>query len=298
MKGIKLVNKKITARNTDGFGRYLNEIQAIPVLTPEEEKEVVKNMIAGNEKAKEKLITSNLRFVISVANQYQTSEYPFEDLVSQGNIGLIDAADSFNPEKDVRFISYAVWKIRSKITNYINRHHRLVRISGSAAAAINKIRKQRDELTQIIGRFPSLEELAEYYINDIPSGKDNPDIATNVKDYIHFDSINSEKISSLNQPASDDITSNLADTIQDDMFINQDEKMQIQDTKNELSEAISTLKEKEQIVINHIFGLNGYEVLNPVELADKLGISRQTIYSQKDRIIKKLREKIKMDIYL
>jgi RNA polymerase primary sigma factor len=157
------ISQQITNRDTQSLSKYFNEISTIPMISPEEEVRLAKLAKEGDHRAIEKLITSNLRFVVSVAKQYQSTGDLLDDLISAGNFGLIEAAKRFDETKGFKFISYAVWWIRQSIVQYVSENNKTIRIPSNKINASNKLKHLSSEVEQILERKPTMAEIAEAY---------------------------------------------------------------------------------------------------------------------------------------
>ena len=196
------INKNFTNRTEESLDKYLVEISRVPMITPEQEVELAQIIRKGGkkgDKAKEKLVTAHLRFVVSVAKQYQHQGVPLSDLINEGNIGLITAADKFDETRGFKFISYAIWWIRQSILQAIAEYSNMVRRPQSQLAISNKIKNATNEFLQKHQRYPSAEELSE--IIELEIGK----IEKAIQDDAHM--------SSIDAPISDDDTATIADSI-------------------------------------------------------------------------------------
>jgi RNA polymerase primary sigma factor len=156
-----LITEKITSRETDSFNKYLRDIDAIPMLSVDEEYETALEAAKGDKEAIDKLVRSNLRFVVSVAKQYDNPEVKLEDLVNEGNMGLMRAAERFDPSRGFKFISYAVWWIRNRILEYLTKHSRLIKLPSNRVVHLNKMYEIVSNLEQEIERKASHNEIIE-----------------------------------------------------------------------------------------------------------------------------------------
>ena len=272
-----VITKRVTDRQTESFNQYLKEISSIQVLTPEEEIVLVEKTINGDEKAKEELIKKNLRFVVSVAKQYANPQNLLEDLVNEGNYGLIMAVDKFKPEMGFKFISYAVWWIRKVILEHINKYGRMVRIPANKINDLSKIGKQINELEQKLGRDVSIQE-----------------IEAEEGEYDFLDMINSYHIDSLDKDMSGDESDSvtLADLMSDDSFGPTDNILLTQDLKKELNSLLNTLKPRDKDIMIALFGLDGSQPRTLEDVGEQYGMTRERIRQIRERSLEKLRENI------
>jgi RNA polymerase primary sigma factor len=241
------------------------------MITPEREIQLSKLIKSGNQKAQNELIEANLRFVISVAKQYSGRGIPVEDLVNEGNIGLIKAAQKWDETRGIKFISYAVWWIRQSIIQSLSDNSRQIRIPVNQINNLNKINSLQSELEQQLQRTPTIEELSEYLNLD--------------SDKIELVVLANKKVQSLDTPIDDDGFV-LSDTISGDFST--DVLVLKSDLSNQLNLAIDKLDKKEQLVIKSSFGLLGEE-LTVTELSNQLGVCPERVRQIKKKALKKLR---------
>jgi RNA polymerase primary sigma factor len=281
MKQLKISNS-ITNRDNESFKLYLKEVSEIEVFaTPEDEYKCAMKAASGDKKAVQELVRRNLRFVISVAKQYATEDLLLIDLVNEGNIGLIMAAEKFTPEKGYKFISYAVWYIRKLILEYINKNGKMVRIPANKINALSKIQKKVHELEQIKGRNVDFIEVLEVYGHEI-----------NDDDFKFLDVLNDYNMDSLDRQVSagDDGGSALGDLIADTSMKNTDHLVDKVDFKGEFDKILDDLKPRDKQIIQHLFGLNGFEVKSLKEIGEDFSISREMARQIKEKTLRKLRQ--------
>jgi RNA polymerase primary sigma factor len=265
------ITQSITSREGESFNKYLKEVSNLDMISPELEIELAKQIKSGNKKAQEKLITANLRFVISVAKQYLGRGLEIDDLVSEGNLGLIKAAEKFDETRGIKFISFAVWWIRQSILQAIADNSRIVRLPLNQINALNKINSAQSQLEQELGRQATAIELSEYL------GIDEDKIELSIK--------SSQKATSLDLPFSDDSDFSLADTIESDDFT--DTTLLNIDISNKIKSVINSLSERERFVITNLFGLNQREMtIN--EISNELGLTTERVRQIKNGALKKL----------
>lgn len=275
MRQLKITN---TITNRDGITieRYFNEVAREDMLTAQQEVELAKRIKQGDQVACDKLVRANLRFVISVAKQYQHTKMPLNDLINEGNIGLIRAAKMFDETKGFKFISYAVWWIRQSIMDALAKNGRLVRIPANKIGDLSQINNAAAVIEQKFEREPTHEELAEYLgvkVEEIKSANDA-----------------SFRQSSLDAPFENEDAGNLYDVIYDpsaaptDIFLTNDASL-----KTELERLLSTLSAREKEVITRFFGI-GYDYTQSLEdIGEEMGLTRERIRQIKDSAIRKLR---------
>lgn len=257
---------------------YLKEINRIPLLTPEEEYELSVKATNGDKKARELLINSNLRFVVNVAKKFQGQGLPIEDLIDEGNIGLMIALDKFNPEKGYHFISYAVWWIRQSIMKAICDKGRAVRLPLNRSNELFQIQKAQKSLLKLNGEEATLEELAQETGLDGELVKDLLNIS---RDMVSFDA----PISS----SEDSADSLVGDFIQDDTF--GPEELTIQKClKEDINEVLATLSEKERNIIILRFGLNNKAPMSLKEIGEVYNLTKERIRQIEKRAIERLQQ--------
>lgn len=277
------IKQLYTDRSSDSLRIYLREINKYPVLTSEEEEELVQLMLSGNKAAKDKLINSNLRFVVSVAKQYQNQGLLLVDLINEGNIGLIKAVDKFDPTRGFKFISYAVWWIRQSILAAIADLGKIVRIPVSQSSIINKINKESEKFEQENERKPSIDELVEI------TGLEK----SCIEDYVNTQFFTG--VSSLNSPTSDDESSVLEDVIPSpDVNLKPDLLLMNDSLSNDLQQVFSNLTEIETYVLCSLFGL--YEEKGVDDLSEELNITIERVRQIKNRAIDKIRKSQNVEI--
>ena len=256
-----IANKRFIDTSEESISHYLKEVRKIDILTPEEEAIVAKKVKEGDERAIEKLITSNLRFVISVAKEYQGQGIPLVDLIAEGNYGLIKATDRFDPTRGFRFISYAVWWIKQSIIQSLNEQSRTVRLPVNITNQISKIKKEMTKFEQ-----------------------ENERTATN----------NDFDISILNQPScrslNDKINEN-GDEVLDiisDKSSNDDNENSEEILKNEIENTMSILNERERSIIQMYFGLDG-QPMTLEQIGDEYGLTKERIRQIKEKALRRLK---------
>lgn len=280
------ISQKITNRSSDSFNQYLKEISAFKTFTKDEEFECAKKAKDGDKDAFDQLIKANLRFVVSVAKQYTNDDNPLEDLVNEGNIGLIMAAERFEPESGFKFISFAVFWIRKMIIEHISNKGTLIRIPANKINNLSKLDKQISELEQKNGRSVTIDEIIEELEKN---GEKLDDKA--ISDYRQLDFINSYQISSMDRPVNDDDSSgSFSEMISNnDRTLDADNVTISRERTRILDDALSNLKERDKNVLIMLFGLDDDEPKTLSEVGDKFGLSREMIRNIRDKNIDKLR---------
>jgi RNA polymerase primary sigma factor len=275
MRQLKITNL-ITNRDSATIEKYFNEISKVELVTPEEEVELARRIKQGDNVALEKLVTANLRFVVSVAKQYHHSKMPLNDLINEGNLGLIKAAKMFDETKGFKFISYAVWWIRQSIMQSLAENSRIVRIPSNKIGELSKISQATSVMEQKFEREPTVEELADFlgiHVDDIKSANTA-----------------SIRQSSLDAPFDEGEDGTLLDVLQStdsepvNGTLDNNASLRI-----ELERLLSTLPEREREVIKQVFGI-GYEYTQSLEdIADNLGLTRERVRQIKEKALRKLR---------
>lgn len=274
------IKRSITDRSDTALNSYLKDINKIPMLSREEEIEIAKKAALGDKKAKERLVTSNLRFVVSCAKQYQGQGIPLIDLISEGNIGLWEAVDKFDVNKGFKFISYAVWWIRQAIMHALNEHSRLLRLPRSQILQLNQITKTIKEFEQSNGRMPSTKELSD--LTDIEESKIEQLINLNIKP------------TSYDNPIGDE-SGTLIDLIPNQNIENTDSLLSKESKQKEINSILNLLTDREHDILIMYFGING-DSLTLYEIADKFGLTHERARQIKNNAITKLQTKYKKQI--
>ncbi|MEN7548995.1 sigma-70 family RNA polymerase sigma factor [Rapidithrix thailandica] len=275
MRQLKITQSITNRRESHTLEKYFNEISKQELLTPEEEVELARRIKQGDRKALEKLVNANLRFVVSVAKQYQNRNLPLNDLINEGNLGLVKAAQKFDETRGFKFISYAVWWIRQTIMQAIAEQSRIVRLPMNRTGALNKIHKTMAELEQRYEREPTAEELSEILEMD------------------EFDITNTVsaggKHMSLDAPFQEGESNSLYDVMPDHSIEKTNKKVDHNDSLSvETDRVLSTLQEREKKILKMFFGI-GYEHPMSLEnIGEELGLTRERVRQIKEKAIKKL----------
>ncbi len=276
MRQLKITHS-ITSRENDSLEKYLTEIGKIDLITPEEEAVLAKKIREGDEDALDKLTMANLRFVVSVAKQYQGHGLTLSDLINEGNVGLIKSAKKFDETKGFKFISYAVWWIRQSIMLAIVEHSRLIRLPLNKAGNVSKMTKMSNQFEQINEREPTSEEIAE-----VLHLKDN-----DVKEII----LSNIKHVSMDAPLNGEFEDgSMADILADKNEDTPDKSLINESLKNEIATALKVLAPREAEVIAAYFGINGFTAMSIDEIAHKFDLSRERVRQIKERAIRRLRK--------
>lgn len=267
MKEIK-ITPSITSRDTQNLNRYFNDISSSRPLDPEKEVELANRIQQGDLQARNELVTANLRFVISVAKQYQHMGAPLEDLINEGNIGLIRAAERFDPTKGFKFATFAVWWIRQAVLNYFVDNGQPVRFPQNVANLIYRIRTESMLFEQEHLRTPSVEELAR--ILDLPEKR--------IEDYLSYNNY----AVSLDAPLNSDTETTVGETLSDSAFEATDNYLISESLQNDLNVALASIPVREQQVLRMFYGLDG-EPLSLDSIALELHLSRERVRQLKEK---------------
>ncbi len=269
------ITKQFTNRENQSLDKYLQEIGRVDLLTPEQEIELAIRIRKGDRSALEKLTKANLRFVVSVAKQYQNQGLSLGDLINEGNLGLIKAANRFDETRGFKFISYAVWWIRQSILQALAEQSRIVRLPLNRVGALNKIGKAYSNLEQEFEREPSAIELAQELDMDISEVADNLKIAGR-----HV---------SMDAPFAQGEENRLLDVIEDDQQPSPDYVLMDESLKSEIERALSTLSDREAEVIKLYFGLNKEHSMTLEEIGERFNLTRERVRQIKEKAIRRLR---------
>lgn len=268
------ITKSITNRESESLDKYLMEIGKEELISIEEEVELSQRIKKGDRKALERLTRANLRFVVSVAKQYQNQGLSLPDLINEGNLGLIRAAEKFDETRGFKFISYAVWWIRQSILQAIAEQSRLVRLPLNQVGSAGKIARAVNKFEQENERHPSAEELSEAI--DMPSDKiDETILATS-----HHMSVDA--------PFSDGDDGSLLDILVNDDAPMADRQLVVESLRTEINEALKSLSERERNVVEASFGINQPE-LTLDEIGTKYGLTRERVRQIKEKALRRLR---------
>lgn len=273
------ISKRITNRDSESISKYFNEVSKIPLLTDGQEGELARKVLAGDEIALEKLVKSNLRFVISVAKQYQNRGLPLEDLVNDGNLGLIKAAKKFDNNRGFKFISYAVWWIRQAIMQSLAEQSRTVRIPSNQTTSINKINKTASYLEQTLEREPTDDEIQKA-LEDI----DITDIK--VKD---LRMVTGRTVSLESPITEDDGALTLMDFIPNKDSLSPDSDLNKDSMKSDLEKVLNRLGQRQKSVICMYFGLLGQQAMTLEEIGEHFELTRERVRQIKDGALKVLK---------
>ncbi|MCB9033275.1 MAG: sigma-70 family RNA polymerase sigma factor [Chitinophagales bacterium] len=291
MKQLK-INTRITSRDSVSVDKYLNEISKLSLLNEEQEVALAKRVRQGDAKALNDLIKANLRFVVSVAKQYQSQGLSLNDLINEGNIGLIKAASKFDETKGFKFISYAVWWIRQSILQALIEQPRVVRLPMNKATFYNKILVASQEFEQKNEREPSNMELAEIL------NVDATDLAFLRSTLAYHLSIDSP----LDNNSDEDSSTTNLDLMQDYNVENPDDELMKQSMRHEIENALHQLTDREREILELYFGINNNKLAYSLdEIGSKLSLTRERVRQLKDKALRKIKRHAKnnsLNVYL
>lgn len=284
MRQLKITQKITDRKSSKAFNQYLADVRMIkPFATPDEEYECAVKAKNGDEKALNELVTKNLKFVISVAKQYSTSKISLEELVNEGNYGLIEAAKRFEPNKGFKFISYAVWYIRKNISDYLTKCSRPIRIPVNKVGSLQKLREDISALEQIHQRPITAADLVGETTKDF-----------DIDDINLLLSIDSISISSLDTPFdSEENGGTLIDVIENKDSQTADYLINKSDSQMILNSAMSKLSVNQRIIINLSYGLDGEQPLSLVEIGEKVDMSREGVRQMRNKALRILKLALK-----
>ncbi|MGM0667579.1 MAG: sigma-70 family RNA polymerase sigma factor [Bacteroidota bacterium] len=268
------ITKQVTNRDTPSLDKYLQEIGKVDLITPEDEVILARKIKTGDKEALSKLVKSNLRFVVSVAKQYQNQGMSLPDLINEGNLGLIKAAQRFDETRGFKFISYAVWWIRQAILQALAEQARIVRLPVNKIGSINKINRVFARLEQEFEREPSSQEIADV-LQLAPE---------EVKEVLKSNG----RTVSMDAPISSEEDNNMYDVLQNDDNPSPDKHLMNESLTYEIERALSTLSPREAKVIKLYFGINMKHPLTLEEIGEELGLTRERVRQIKEKALKRI----------
>ena len=269
------ITKSITNRETASLDKYLQDIGKEELITADQEVELARRIRSGDQKALDKLCRANLRFVVSVAKQYQNQGLSLPDLINEGNLGLIKVAQRFDETRGFKFISYAVWWIRQSILQALAEQSRIVRLPLNQVGSLNKIKKESSRLEQKFERLPSADEIAEAL--EIPGYK--IDAALKI----------STRYVSMDAPLAEDEDTKFIDMFVDEDAPYTDSGLMRESLSQEIQRSLSTLSEKERDVINLYYGIGIPNGLTLEEIGAKFDLTRERVRQIKEKAIRRLK---------
>jgi len=270
------ITKQVTNRETASLDKYLQEIGKVDLITAEQEVELARRIKQGDKKALEELTKANLRFVVSVSKQYQNQGLSLPDLINEGNLGLIKAAQRFDETRGFKFISYAVWWIRQSILQALAEQSRIVRLPLNKIGSINKINKASALLEQLLEREPDYKEIAgvvEMSENEVKESKRN-----------------AGRHVSMDAPLIQDEDNNMYDVLRSEESVTPETGLIYESLRKEINRAISTLTQREADVIRLYFGLNGGHPMTLEEIGEKFDLTRERVRQIKEKAIRRLKQ--------
>lgn len=269
------ITKSITNRETASLDKYLQDIGKEELITADQEVELARRIRSGDQQALDKLCRANLRFVVSVAKQYQNQGLSLPDLINEGNLGLIKAAQRFDETRGFKFISYAVWWIRQSILQALAEQSRIVRLPLNQVGSLNKIKKETSRLEQKFERLPSADEIAEAL--EIPGYKIDAALRISTR-YISMDA-----------PLAEDEDTKFIDMFVDEDAPFTDSGLMRESLAKEIQRSLSTLSEKERDVINLYYGIGIPNGLTLEEIGAKFDLTRERVRQIKEKAIRRLK---------
>ena len=275
MRQLKIV-KQVTSRETASLDKYLQEIGKVELITADEEVTLAQRIKLGDRSALDKLTKANLRFVVSVAKQYQNQGLSLPDLINEGNVGLIKAAQRFDETRGFKFISYAVWWIRQSILQALAEQSRIVRLPLNRIGTLNRINKAYAKLEQEFEREPNSSEIAKLL------EVDEEEVMVSMK--------NAGRHLSMDAPLLTDDNNNMYDVIKSDESPDPESELINDSLKIEIERAISTLTNREADILRLYYGLNDTIAISLDEIADKYALTRERVRQIKEKAIKRLKQ--------
>jgi RNA polymerase primary sigma factor len=280
MRDLK-ITQAITISSTDSIFRYLNELSKINLLSNEEEVSLAKRIREGDHQALEKLVSTNLRFVVSVAKKYIGRGLPLADLISEGNLGLIQAAKRYDETRGFKFISFAVWHIRQNIIMAIGHHERSVRLPMNVGSYLSILYRCGATLEQRLERTPTVNELAEEAKMDI--------------DKVRYWLTVGQQEQHLMLMINEESGFRLIDTLEDSSMMTISETIELESLKIEVENVLRHLPHREQMVLKRLFGVNFETSTDMESLADEMGISKERLRQLRERAFDKIRNLLHID---
>ncbi len=270
------ITKQVTNRETASLDKYLQEIGRVDLITAEEEVELARKIKAGDQRALERLVKANLRFVVSVSKQYQNQGLSLPDLINEGNLGLIKSAQRFDETRGFKFISYAVWWIRQSILQALAEQSRIVRLPLNKIGSINKINKAYAKLEQQLEREPTADEVAE---------------TMDLMPQEVFETLrNSGRHVSMDAPLSaNDDGGSMYDVMEEKDSFSPDKELLIDSLRQEINRSLTTLTAREADVIRLYFGLNGATSLTLEEIGTRFDLTRERVRQIKEKAVRRLK---------
>jgi len=270
------ISQNITNRESASLEKYFQDVNKVEMIAPEMEVELAKRIQEGEHLALEKLVKANLRFVVSVAKQYQNRSLTLNDLINEGNLGLIKAAQKFDHTRGFKFISYAVWWIRQSIMQALAEHSRMVRLPLNRVGTLSKVKRAESDLEQNLERMPTEAELADFLMM--------------TEDEVKYTLNSSAKQMSVDAPFNEGESNSLLDVLQDPNLEDTDKQVAYYDSLSiETERSLSQLKHKDMQVIKMFYGI-GYDAPMSLEkIGEELGLTRERVRQIKEKALRQLR---------
>lgn len=276
MRQLKIA-KQVTNRETASLDKYLQEIGRVDLISADEEVELARRIREGDKAALDRLTKANLRFVVSVSKQYQNQGLSLPDLINEGNVGLIKAAERFDETRGFKFISYAVWWIRQSILQALAEQARIVRLPLNKIGTINKINRAYSELEQLYERPPNADELAEFL------GCSVEDVRQSLSNSLRHVSMDAPLVED------DENSSSMYDVLPNDSLPNPDNELTKESLRKEIERTLSSLTSREGDIVRLFYGLNGKSPLSLEEIADLFDLTRERVRQIKEKAIRRLK---------
>ena len=274
MRQLKII-KQITNRDNPSLDKYFQEIGKVKMITAEEEVDLARRIHSGDLNARDRLINANLRFVVSVSKQYQNQGMSLPDMINEGNLGLIKAAERYDETRGFKFISYAVWWIRQSILQAMAEQGRIVRLPLNRFSHINKIKRTISELEQKYQREPTVPEITQA----LEMGPD--DVTEAIQNAVRY--------ISMDAPLVQDEEGNMYDVLLSEEISSPDKELLKDSLRKEIERALNTLTQREANIIRLLFGLNGKHVHTLEEIGQKYNLSRERVRQIKEKAIRRLK---------
>jgi RNA polymerase primary sigma factor len=279
MKSLR-INQRFTNKESNSFNQYLNDISDIDMFTAEEEHACSLRAAEGDKKAIDEMVKRNLRFVVSVAKQYESPNVPLEDLINEGNIGLIMAVENYKPNTGFKFITYAVWWIRKLILEHLAKNGRLIRIPSNKVNGLSKLNQYITQLEQKLGKTVDISEVIEEYGEEISN-----------EGVYDLQNLSMFSFDSLDNPVNDsDNSLTLSDIISDKSIDPSDYMVTSQYDKKHIDKILNNLKPRDKQVMVSLFGLDGSAPLSLKEVGEEIGLTREMVRQIRKKSLEKLKK--------